>query len=111
MADAGGTHWVSYVLQKIIKVLLPHQSDAWVDAVQNTSSKECFIALSMCDVFSSIFLGQATLDLIQRALSTLFTGSVPKPHDLVWSKGQVCIAYYEVDGRWYRGKVTKVIYK
>lgn len=54
------------------------------------------------------FSGKDILNLLKKSFQLLFEGSSPKPHDLSWSKGQICIAYYECDKNWYRGKVVSV---
>ncbi|PNF34127.1 hypothetical protein B7P43_G01154 [Cryptotermes secundus] len=49
-----------------------------------------------------------TLRIIGNALCTRFNSSRPKPHDLYWFVGQLCIAQYHADKKWYRGKVVGV---
>jgi hypothetical protein len=49
-----------------------------------------------------------TLTVIGNALLSRFQNSQPKPHDLYWFVGQLCIAQYHSDKRWYRGKVVGV---
>uniref|UniRef100_A0AAU7J8D4 Tudor domain-containing protein Tdr4 n=1 Tax=Locusta migratoria TaxID=7004 RepID=A0AAU7J8D4_LOCMI len=49
-----------------------------------------------------------TLTMIQNALQSRFTNSKPAPHDLFWFPGQVCIAKYHGDKKWYRGKVLQL---
>ncbi|XP_046671899.1 RING finger protein 17-like isoform X3 [Homalodisca vitripennis] len=71
-------------------------------AIPSYVDDECAIYLQDADA-------QSTLQLIKRALETIFKGSEPKPHDKDWVVGQICIAFYEPDGNWYRGKVVKVI--
>ncbi|KAG8264132.1 metal ion binding [Homalodisca vitripennis] len=69
-------------------------------AIPSYVDDECAIYLQDADA-------QSTLQLIKRALETIFKGSEPKPHDKDWVVGQICIAFYEPDGNWYRGKVVK----
>lgn len=49
-----------------------------------------------------------TLTVIGNALLSRFQNSQPKPHDLYWFVGQLCIAQYHSDKKWYRGKVVGV---
>lgn len=49
-----------------------------------------------------------TLTVIGNALLSRFNNSQPKPHDLYWFVGQLCIAQYHADKKWYRGKVVRV---
>uniref|UniRef100_A0A1B6FZG0 RING finger protein 17 n=1 Tax=Cuerna arida TaxID=1464854 RepID=A0A1B6FZG0_9HEMI len=62
-----------------------------------------------CAIYLQDVSAENTLQLIKRALETIFKGSEPKPHDKDWVVDQICIAFYEPDGNWYRGKVVKVI--
>lgn len=49
-----------------------------------------------------------TLRIIGNAFYLRFNSSRPKPHDLYWFVGQLCIAQYHADEKWYRGKVVGV---
>jgi hypothetical protein len=55
--------------------------------------------------------GDETLRIIGNALCARFNDSRPKPHDLYWFVGQLCIAQYHADKKWYRGKVVGVSIK
>jgi hypothetical protein len=55
--------------------------------------------------------GADTLTVIGDALLSRFKNTQPKPHDLYWFVGQLCIAQYHMDKKWYRGKVVGVSIK
>jgi hypothetical protein len=55
--------------------------------------------------------GGDTLTVIGNALHSRFRDSQPKLHDLYWFPGQLCIAQYHADKKWYRGKVVEVSIK
>ncbi|XP_065225661.1 tudor domain-containing protein 1 isoform X2 [Planococcus citri] len=48
------------------------------------------------------------ITMISDGLQSRFTDSTPSPHDMHWYPGQICIAWFFVDKKWYRGKVLKV---
>ncbi|XP_076395863.1 tudor domain-containing protein qin isoform X2 [Megachile rotundata] len=48
------------------------------------------------------------LRYIERKLEKLYTNCPIESHDTVWAAGDMCIAQYHTDKKWYRGKVVKV---
>lgn len=48
------------------------------------------------------------MDLLEKALLSLFENSVMRPHDKEYVKGEICVALYEINKKWYRGRVTEV---
>lgn len=48
------------------------------------------------------------MDVISQGLQHRFETTSPLPMDLHWYPGQICIAWFFMDKKWYRGKVLKV---
>ncbi|XP_066994116.1 RING finger protein 17 isoform X2 [Anabrus simplex] len=82
----------------------------WLPAVPITKKKFSGIPTYVDDE-CSIYLHETgndeTLKVIQKALQSRLQNSQPKPHDLYWFAGQLCIAQY-LDKNWYRGRVIEV---
>jgi len=51
------------------------------------------------------------LNIISNVLNSKYQGSVHKPVDKYWTVGQACVARWDLDGKWYRGKVLVVGYQ
>lgn len=51
---------------------------------------------------------QGTLDLIRKALDVRFKDPDPKAKFNKWSVGELCVALYYLDNRYYRGRVIEV---
>ena len=51
---------------------------------------------------------QDNLRIIGSVLDSKYSGSLPCPSDLQWTPGQVCIAQFSLDMKWYRGEVLRV---
>jgi len=51
------------------------------------------------------------LNIISNVLNSKYHGSVHKPVDKYWTVGQACVARWDLDGKWYRGKVLVVGYQ
>ncbi|XP_049949115.1 uncharacterized protein LOC126457111 isoform X1 [Schistocerca serialis cubense] len=83
----------------------------WLPPVPLTKSHFAAIATNV-DSDAIIYLHDReesnTLTMIQNALQSRFGNSKPAPQDLYWFEGQLCIAKYHGDKKWYRGKVLKL---
>ncbi|KAJ8718994.1 hypothetical protein PYW07_016550 [Mythimna separata] len=51
---------------------------------------------------------QGTLDLIRKALDVRFKDPDPKAKFNKWSVGELCVALYYLDNRYYRGRIVSV---
>lgn len=66
----------------------------------------------MFQLFTSLIFveGHETLEFISAGLKSVYENSLPKPDDLNnWRPGQICIAFWRFDKKWYRARVKKVI--
>ncbi|XP_039285887.1 tudor domain-containing protein 1 [Nilaparvata lugens] len=68
---------------------------------------------SYVDMDANIYIQDTTsadtLRIIGATLQTKYENSRPSPHDSFWSAGQLCVAKYHADQKWYRGKVMEVL--
>lgn len=49
-----------------------------------------------------------TLEILEKALMSRYSNSKPSPSDMYWFPGQLCIAQFHRDLKWYRAKVLSV---
>lgn len=49
------------------------------------------------------------MERIERKLEQLYANCPLEPRDTVWIVGELCIAQYHTNKKWYRGKVVKVL--
>ncbi|KAF4520391.1 hypothetical protein B566_EDAN016678, partial [Ephemera danica] len=52
---------------------------------------------------------ERALAKLQRMVDQHYRDSVPAPEDMLWSVGQICVAKYHVDNKWYRAKVIEIL--
>jgi len=86
---------------------------SWLPAVLPTASQEFLAVATHVDWECNIYLlpegvSQDTLRIIGNVLDSKFQGSSPRPVDRYWRVGELAIARWDLDCKWYRAKVLGV---
>nr|WIM01483.1 RING finger 17-like protein [Limnephilus lunatus] len=90
----------------------PVRHEDWLPA-EPLKSKEFMAVGTYVEEDLTIYLydmeqSTATMELLSRTLTSHFTNSKPKPHDMFWVPGQICITKYNLDQKYYRAKVLSI---
>merc|ERR1712142_750981 len=89
-----------------------HLSVSWLPAAL-PASQEFLAVATHVDWEGNIYLipegiNQDTLRIIGNVLDSKFQGSSPRPVDKYWRVGELAIARWDLDCKWYRAKVVSV---
>jgi len=88
-------------------------SVSWLPAALPQASQEFLAVATHVDWECNIYLipegtNQDTLRIIGNVLDSKFQGSSPRPVDKYWRVGELAIARWDLDCKWYRAKVVSV---